>query len=86
MQCAAHFKETIELHSKILKSKFSNFAHSRIPVKSKINIEFLGENIVNYGDQHIIDLILAWPFTACCTTDSCTNYLLMVWQLIDLFR
>ncbi len=50
-------EEMVRIHEKVKKSQVPNCKVMRIPIFSKINVEFLEMKLRNYGDKEIVDLM-----------------------------
>ena len=48
---------SIQVHEEIVASGVHNFVGCQIPVRSKINIEFLRQELVDYPDKAVVDLL-----------------------------
>ena len=50
-------RDLLEIHEIVKKSKLPNYAGEKIPVPSNINTEFMKQNLVDYEDKKIVDLM-----------------------------
>jgi hypothetical protein len=51
------FGDILDLHSQVLSSVYPNYIACRIPVKSGINVQFFRDNLTDYNDKLICDLL-----------------------------
>ena len=51
------FSYILDLHSQVLSSGYPNYIGCRIPVKSGINVQCFRDNLTDYNDKLICDLL-----------------------------